>query len=148
MKTILRVLLIMISFIIFMNQSVAQWIQTNGPAGGTIRCYTPCGTNIFAGTYYGIYISRDNGKSWAFCPNSPLDQIYALLSSGTTLYAGAQNGLYISYDNGSNWKKIIGITSFYALAQSGSNIYAGSHLGFYRSTDNGYTWALSNSGMS
>jgi hypothetical protein len=148
MKTILRVLLIMISFSFVMSRSMAQWIQTNGPSGGTIRCYTLSGTNILAGTYYGIFISIDNGKSWAICPHSPLDQIYSLLSSGTTVYAGAQNGLYVSYDNGFNWKKVIGTTAFYSLAQSGSNIYAGSHLGFYRSTDNGYSWAFSTSGMS
>jgi hypothetical protein len=148
MKTILRVLLVMISLFMLLNQSMAQWIQTNGPAGGTIRCFALSGTNIYAGTYYGIYLSIDDGKNWTMCPHSPIDQVYALLASGTTLYAGAQSGLYVSYDNGSNWKKINGLTAFYSLAQSDSNIFAGSHLGFYRSTDKGMTWALSNLGMS
>jgi len=30
----------------------AQWIQTNGPYGGSVRCFAVNGSNLFAGTYY------------------------------------------------------------------------------------------------
>ena len=32
------------------NSGEAQWIQTNGPYGGNIRCFAFSGTNLFAGT--------------------------------------------------------------------------------------------------
>jgi len=44
----------------------AQWQQTNGPYGGTIKCIAISGSNIFAGAGYGgVFLSTNNGSSWA-----------------------------------------------------------------------------------
>jgi len=57
MKTILqseapsRLKLLIFSFMLFsINPLHAQWMQTNGPYGGTVRCLVASGTNLFAGT--------------------------------------------------------------------------------------------------
>jgi len=43
----------------------AQWIQTNGPYGGGIRCFAVDGFNLFAGTRDGgVFLSTNNGTSW------------------------------------------------------------------------------------
>ena len=42
----------------------AQWIQTNGPYGGSSRCFAVNGSNLFAGTGGGVFLSTNNGTSW------------------------------------------------------------------------------------
>jgi hypothetical protein len=41
----------------------SQWVQTNGPYGGTVRAFAVSGTNLFAGTDNGG-VSTNNGTSW------------------------------------------------------------------------------------
>ena len=42
-----------------------QWVQTNGPYGGTVRCFAVSGENLFAGAYgVGVFVSTNNGSSW------------------------------------------------------------------------------------
>jgi hypothetical protein len=33
----------------------AQWIQTNGPTGGNVRCFAVNGSNLFVGTRGGVW---------------------------------------------------------------------------------------------
>jgi len=35
------------------NLLYAQWVQTNGPYGGTVKCFAVSGTNLFPGTLVG-----------------------------------------------------------------------------------------------
>ena len=80
----------------------AQWVQTNGPYGGTIYSFAVSpdgtgGTNLFAGTWgAGVFLSTDNGTSWS-AVNSGLTNysVMALAVSpvsggtgGTNLFAG------------------------------------------------------------
>ena len=52
------------------QQSLSQWVQTNGPNAGEIYCLAVSpngagGTNLFAGTSGGgIFLSTNNGTSW------------------------------------------------------------------------------------
>ena len=43
----------------------AQWVRTNGPNGGAVYALAEIGTNLFAGTDGGVFITTDNGTSWA-----------------------------------------------------------------------------------
>ena len=53
------------------------------------------GTNIFAGTGGGVYLSTNNGASWIAVNNGMGNlPVYALLVSGTTLFAGAGQRAY------------------------------------------------------
>ena len=53
-------------FLSLMHAGVAhaQWVQTNGPYGGMIQCLAVSGTNLFAGTDGGVFLSTNNGTSW------------------------------------------------------------------------------------
>ncbi|MDR3669070.1 MAG: hypothetical protein P4L35_19745 [Ignavibacteriaceae bacterium] len=58
------VLLISLHIFIFSNYILqAQWVQTNGPYGGTVACSAVNGNNIFAGTEAVVYLSTNNGYS-------------------------------------------------------------------------------------
>jgi hypothetical protein len=37
----------------------AQWIQTNGPYGGGAQCFAVSSSNLFAGTYGGVFLSTN-----------------------------------------------------------------------------------------
>src|SRR5437868_7021535 len=84
----------------------AQWVQTTGPSGGTVRAIAVLGTDLFAGlTNCGVFRSTDNGATWK--PSSaglpPNSNIHTLAVSGTTLFAGTDDGIYRSTDHGSHW---------------------------------------------
>jgi hypothetical protein len=127
------------------------------------------GTNIFAGTQDGIFLSTNHGTSWTGSGTGliiyPVD-ITALVVSpngagGTNIFAGTNgSGVYLSTDNGStNWTQVnSGLTGFNtlvnALAVSGKNLFAGvsgiigTHSGgVFLSTNNGTSWTGVSSGL-
>jgi hypothetical protein len=54
MKNIL--VLLFLTVFIFSNEVLqAQWVQTNGPYGGTVNSFAVSGSNIFAGTDGGVW---------------------------------------------------------------------------------------------
>jgi hypothetical protein len=61
MKKLVFLLLLLYYSVATLN---AQWMQTNGPYGGTINCLAFNGSNAFAGTYQGVYLSSDDGNVW------------------------------------------------------------------------------------
>ncbi len=55
----------MISFYSWTSTAIfAQWMQTNGPYGGSIVSFAVSGTNLFAATGSGGFLSTNNGTSW------------------------------------------------------------------------------------
>ncbi|HMV84502.1 MAG TPA: IPT/TIG domain-containing protein, partial [Blastocatellia bacterium] len=131
----------------FTISSGLQWQQrTSGLTGGTVREFAVSGTNLFAGTYGGVFRSTDNGSTWT-AVNNGLTHTYinALTVSGTTLFAGTDygGGVFRSADNGSTWTAVnngLTASSVSALAVSGSTLFAGTDGGVFRSADNGSTW--------
>jgi len=132
----------------------AQWQQTSCPNGGTFRCITSDGTNIFAanGNGAGIFLSTNNGGTWT-AVNNGLTNVsdYSLLISGTNIFTGTNgSGVFLSTNNGSNWTQVnTGLTSFWvkALAINGTNIFAGTTGGVFLSTNNGANWSAVNNGL-
>ena len=71
----------------------AQWVQTNGPYGGMIISFAVSGTNLFAGTGGGVFLSTNNGTSWTEVNNGLTNtHVYTLAVSGTNLFAGTLGG--------------------------------------------------------
>jgi len=112
------------------------------------------GSNIFAGTNNGIFLSTDNGTSWNPVNTGLTESTFpALAASGNNLFAGAAHGISLSTNNGMSWKPVnTGLAlnpDIRALAVSGSTILSGCYAGFgvFRSTDNGSNWTLSSTGM-
>jgi len=56
-----------ITFLILLCPTLArsQWVQTNGPYGGSVYCFAKSDTNLFVGAPFGVYCSTDGGSTWA-----------------------------------------------------------------------------------
>ena len=141
---------LVISLFLFNGLSLAQWIQTNGPFGGSVSCVVFKDANIFAGTAGGgVYRSINNGTSWEAVNNGLPNgcDIKSLLVSGTNIFAALwAKGVYRSTDNGLNWVMVNnGLTNFtvYCLSVfNDTNIFAGTQAGVFRSTNSGENWTL------
>jgi hypothetical protein len=73
----------------------AQWIQTNGPYSGFIRTLAVSGTNLFAGTYGGVFHSTNNGTSWTAASTGLTNaNVWSLAVSGTDLFVGTSSGVW------------------------------------------------------
>ena len=65
MKSIIRFLLVPLLVFGNCNLLFSQWVQTNGPYGGHIRCLAIDGNNLLAGTStFGVFVSTNNGANW------------------------------------------------------------------------------------
>jgi hypothetical protein len=129
------VVFILLQFLGFYNSvSQAQWVQTTGPYKGIVTCFALSGTNIFAGTYGGVYLSTNNGTSWTQTnyglPTMNSD-LLAFAISGTYIFAGTFYGVFLSTNNGTIWTAVNnGLPNYsqiYALAVNGTNLFAGTY---------------------
>ena len=136
------------------NHLPAQWIQTNGPKGGEVKCLASIDSILFAGTDDGVYRSVDNGASWN--PTGLENIVYSLTvksdnESNMNLFAGTFNGgVFLSADNGDNWnQRNFGLLNHYVncLAANDSNIFAGTKEGVFRSPSNGVYWIPASNGL-
>ncbi len=131
-----------------MSNACAQWVQTNGPYGGEINCFTHLGSDIYAGTSQeGVFRSTDNGHTWLATGTMAYPDITTLASSGTMLFAGTYGGgMFRSTDSGKSWNPAaVGLPEnmwVTGLASSDANVlvlgYQGQ--GMFMSRDSGITW--------
>lgn len=111
------------------------------------------GSNIFAATYNGVYVTSDDGVSWSLTASAgfPNDEILTMASSGTTIFAGTEeNGLYKSENSGASWTaSSIGMSfpNTNDLIVNGTEIIAATYGGVYFSYDNGNSWIARNMGI-
>jgi ligand-binding sensor domain-containing protein len=107
------------------------------------------GTNLYAGTGSGVYLSTDNGISWTAASDGLTDtNVISLAVSGTNLFAGCfmygkyDGNMFLSTDNGVSWNLAnTGLTSLVnALAVSGTNLSLGAGGGVSISTNRDGTW--------
>jgi len=75
-------------------------VPTNGPYGGVKRCLTVSGTNLFANTFGGIYLSTNNGTNWVSVNTNLIDTtgfsfVCSLAVSDTNLFAGTEDGVVL-----------------------------------------------------
>jgi hypothetical protein len=151
MKKHFKFLLInfILNFLIFTTSSYSQWEQCNGPYGGIVNALAISGSNIFAGTYNGVFLSTNNGANWT--PTSLNNKyVHSLAISGSNIFAGTQSsGVYLSTNNGASWTQTsLNNRTVRSLAISGSNIFAGTDSnGVYLSTNNGANWTQINDGF-
>ncbi|HQI46800.1 MAG TPA: T9SS type A sorting domain-containing protein [Bacteroidales bacterium] len=128
----------------------AQWQQTSlntVPA----YCLALNGSNIFAGSSTGMYLSSNNGTNWNSANTGLTSNIIKSLAvSGTNIFAGTEGyGVYSSSNNGSNWDATTLMDAIVpAIAVCGNNIFAGTFEGVFSSTNNGVAWNAVNTGLS
>lgn len=152
----LRSSFIISCLVLFINASplFAQWVRTNGPCGRGGEIFSICikGSSIFAGTDKGVYVSKDNGKSWlnispAVPPGGPYPvSCFALAVEGQNLIASmGANGLYVSSNDGESWTTagngIPASLSVMKMAVSGTKVIASTPY-LYQTTDDGLSWSM------
>jgi photosystem II stability/assembly factor-like uncharacterized protein len=108
-----------------------------------VRTFVFDGTNLFAGTDSGIYLSTDKGMSWKVI-NKEVVNVFALALNGINLFAGTFDGVYFTSNNGSSWTAVNeGLppqTWVHSLAFLGKNLFAGTDNGVFLSSNNGTSW--------
>ncbi|MFH0988474.1 MAG: cohesin domain-containing protein [bacterium] len=153
-----RTLIAVTILICLFNISEAQsnfWQQTNGPYGGTVKCFTVSGTSLFAGTDGGVFLSTNNGTIWTSVGLTNTI-VRDLAVSGMNLFAGTWGGgVFLSTNNGTIWTAVntgLTNTSVVSLAISsngvgGTNLFAGTSGGVFLSSNNGSSWTAVNTGL-
>jgi phosphodiesterase/alkaline phosphatase D-like protein len=139
-----RSLPVFLMLLVHVTLSPAQWVQTNGPQGGTVDCFAVAGANSFAGTAGdGVFLSTNNGTSWkAVNIGLTNTMIHTLVVSGPNLFAGTSGGVFLSTNNGTTWTATATTNpQVFTLAVSGPNLFAGTAGGVYISNNNGAGWA-------
>jgi photosystem II stability/assembly factor-like uncharacterized protein len=79
----------------------------NGIPSTFTNSFAFSGTNVFAGTYSGVFLSSDNGSSWTV-KNNGLANLFvsSMVTSGTSIYSGSYyGGIYLSTNGGTSWAK-------------------------------------------
>jgi hypothetical protein len=137
--------------ILFTFQSHAQWVQTNCPGGGTVQSLLVSGTNLFAGTGGGVFLSTDEGATWTAVNSGLTHAVNAFAISGTNIFAGTGGGVFRSTNNGTSWDSVntgLRFRSIQSLAVADTDLLAGTSGdplgdptgGIFRSTNNGAMW--------
>jgi len=145
---VLRLTIVMVWLLNCTTILLAQWVNTNGPGNNLIAySLTSSGTNLFAGTYSGVYRSSNGGTNWIAVNNGlPAIRVYAVVFSGEYLLAGTLlggAGIFRTTNNGANWTASNnGLTNLNVttIAVFGNYLFAGTLSGNFRSTNNGDSW--------
>jgi photosystem II stability/assembly factor-like uncharacterized protein len=140
-----RIILFLALIVCFATTISAQWQPTTGIYGGNVYCSAANNSNIFIGTRSGVYLSTNNGATWAFASNGlPYTKVYALAIDGINIYASVEfKGVYRSTNNGQTWVAVnTGLSDLYvtSFAISGNKIYVGTYTGVFYTTNNGNNW--------
>ncbi len=135
-----------------------SWTQATGLPAAPMFYMQVKGAEIYLGGKDGVYVSTDNGQSWAVAgTGQPTScRFFDVDESGGNLFAGDINGLgmWASYDDGATWQnpaptlfsgfcQVFAITAAHDMilaAMDGSVCNAGGGQGIKLSTDNGQTW--------
>ncbi len=139
------------SGILISTNNGSSWEATNqGLTNKLVYSITTNGTDIFAGTNDGVFVSSDNGTHWTSAGLTNMS-VKSLVLNGSTLLAGTWGGFFMSTDNGHNWvQHDNGLTNTYVncLLYFGTDLLIGTDGGgIFRSTDDGSTWNGANTGI-
>jgi len=140
----------------FCQASILEW-QATGPTGGDIRellMPEQMGERIFAASSYGIYHSRNSGRSWALFDrglNGYSMNNLAWQASTQTLYAGSDDrGIFRRYLFDEYWMPInkdlpsLHITD---IISTDTQIFISTDQGLFSSSDQGNNWNALNQGL-
>jgi photosystem II stability/assembly factor-like uncharacterized protein len=110
------------------------------------------GTNLFAGTTSGIFLSTNNGTSWTAVNTSmTYADVITFAVGGLKLFAGTyQGGVFYSDNNGENWTLVNKElpNPIKALVVNGSNLFAGTDgSGVFLSNNIDTNWTEINNGL-
>jgi len=151
-----RSLITMAMLMAFPTQHYAQqWVQTNGPTGGTVPHVIALDSGIFIGTDgAGVLRSTNGGLSWTTAsPDMPNAYIRAMTRLGGHLFVSTYDGVFRSTDAGATWEHAdsgLAGEDVLVLHGSGTELFAGTGSppgGIFHSTDEGTSWIRINPGQ-
>ena len=157
MNTSRGILVILLSSLLCATAIQAQWVLTNGPLGGAVRCFAFSDTNLYAGTESaGISVTTDYGANWTPI-NTGLTNLsvraFVISTNKTYIFSGTLGGgVFRSLNNGTGaaWTAFnTGLTnlSVYSLAANGASTFVGTGNGVFRASINSTSWTAVNSGL-
>ncbi|MGD0342800.1 MAG: T9SS type A sorting domain-containing protein [Bacteroidales bacterium] len=121
----------------------ANWTaMSTGLTAISVSSLVVSGTNIFAGTDNGVFLSTNDGTSWT-STGIKNRFVTALNASGTNLFAANNYRVFLSTDNGTNWTEVdtgfqvnvvssTGHISVFSFAANGKNLFAGTNGGIWK----------------
>ncbi|HEX5003268.1 MAG TPA: T9SS type A sorting domain-containing protein [Bacteroidia bacterium] len=148
-----RLLILSCLCLLLHSYSQAQWVQTNGPYGGTATCLASSGNTLYIGTSANcVWSTNDNGNSWTRnCPptSTTVNYVETLCVQDSFLIAGGGGTISRSSDNGNTWNfmNAPGYGNQSCTAVLSNNIFMGTCCGVIRSTDDGLNWVAVNNGL-
>jgi photosystem II stability/assembly factor-like uncharacterized protein len=136
----------------------AQWIQTNGPAGGNMGYFIRSDTTFYsikdsAGIGISLLRSTNNGASWTdLNPLLSKPQIEYVVASDQNIFVETfGSAIYRSTNYGNSWMKMSdGFTTdlVNSFSEFWGYLFAGlNYDGIYRSADGGATWVEIDTGL-
>jgi len=141
--------------VIMVHCMSAQWVQTNGPTGAAVTCFTSTDAHLFIGTEGGgIFRSARSPIDWSPA-NVGLTAGMPILSMAVhngTLFAGTPDGLFRSSDEGMHWTELGDFSDVEALHVSHTDpggaamLVAAQSGALHFSSDDGDTWRRGRSG--
>lgn len=127
--------------------SHGQWLQTNGPYGGSVQSFVASETHLFSGTNRGLFRSGNNGTDWTPVVELSSRNIVAMTTTQNEILAGTEVGIFRSAD-GEHWFPgglfKLNVLSFAVLD---SLLIAGTADGVFRSTNLGLEWTNASVGL-
>jgi photosystem II stability/assembly factor-like uncharacterized protein len=98
-----------------------------------------------AATNTGLYISKDQGKSWMGGPVLGEKDFVSVRSHGSKVVAAARTKVYVSNDNGASFSEhslAQYVTSIRGITMTPeAHIFVASREGAFQSSDSGATWS-------
>ena len=142
------------------NKQKQQWIQTNGPEGGTVSTlFKSTRGDVFAGTLYGLYRLTDDGTSWQFMKQIHGPSLtrkvatkgwWQIAERNDRLIVATDTEIITSTDRGTTWVSLcksrdgtligMALTDGIQQSESSMTIYLAYTDGIFRSVDSGETW--------
>jgi hypothetical protein len=144
------------------NWAVMSDVGVNLPYSENYKAVLADGSNIFAGSDEGMYLSVNAGTTFDLKNNGMGRlQVYSLLKAGNAIYAGVSRISGMTYydqrillttDNCETWVDISGdlpfaVLAVYSIAWDGTWLYAATGNGVFRSRNNGKNWIAINNGI-
>jgi hypothetical protein len=103
------------------------------------------GSDWYAATAKGVYISKDQGATWVGGPVLGKEDYHDIAALGSMLVVSQRSALAGSQDGGQTWQPIAmpdKLTWIQSIAVAGdSSLWVGGREGVFYSTDRGQTWA-------
>ncbi|MGE5680336.1 MAG: T9SS type A sorting domain-containing protein [Bacillota bacterium] len=150
MKRLSLPILLFLFWVIYLENSNAQWVQTKRPMedSSSFKIYSllAADSNLYMGANNSLYISTDKGESWNKTGYNQTNPARALAVKGKDIFtATGSNGVYLSHDSGISWNTSNGglkDLSVSELVASGENVVGINYSGVILSKDNGLSWSI------